>query len=250
MNVDTLIAGALGIGPAILVLWYGLRRFDYPYVEKTLFDDRKVFVLFAVGMVFGAISGMFGYAIIAATASIIVLVSIVIALLEESFKMVVLNLKRFRLKFDTTFYGVSLGCGMGSVMVVSYAYSLFISNPNSATSPGYLLPLLGLSVGLCSLEASTGALIGYGSFKGRSWYFLLQAMIYRVFFAVIILPFRAGPQGGVSPFLSILSLIAAIIFSLLLYWRIYVGILPYSLPEEIRRKLRRKLRKLKIGSKD
>src|SRR5438046_162018 len=62
-NVDFLVAFLLGILPAIGILWTSLRRFDRPYVDRTLFDDRRVFGSLAVGLVFGTIASVFALSI-------------------------------------------------------------------------------------------------------------------------------------------------------------------------------------------
>ena len=42
MNNDMFIAGAIGFAPAILLMFYTLKNYTYPAVERPFFDDRKV----------------------------------------------------------------------------------------------------------------------------------------------------------------------------------------------------------------
>jgi hypothetical protein len=48
----------LGIGPALALLYLSLRRFDRPFTDYTLFDDRRVFFGLAAGMVFGVFAAL------------------------------------------------------------------------------------------------------------------------------------------------------------------------------------------------
>src|SRR5437867_11675391 len=57
-NLDFLVAFLLGILPGLVILWASLRRFDRPYVDHTLFDDRRVFGSLAVGLIFGTIASV------------------------------------------------------------------------------------------------------------------------------------------------------------------------------------------------
>ena len=66
------IAFIVGIAPAMILMWVSLRRFDYPLAPKSLFDDRRVFFAFAVGLGFGAISSSLTYAISTAGLGIVV----------------------------------------------------------------------------------------------------------------------------------------------------------------------------------
>ncbi|HSA35259.1 MAG TPA: hypothetical protein P5202_01725, partial [Methanomassiliicoccales archaeon] len=55
MNWTTMLAAALGVGPALALMFWTLRDYTYPKVERPFFDDRKLFGLLAVGMVIGVV---------------------------------------------------------------------------------------------------------------------------------------------------------------------------------------------------
>jgi len=55
MDWTMMLAAALGIGPALALMFWTLRDYTYPKVERPFFDDRKLFALLAVGMVIGVI---------------------------------------------------------------------------------------------------------------------------------------------------------------------------------------------------
>src|SRR5881628_2806232 len=123
-NLDFLVAFLMGILPGLLILWASLRRFDRPHVDHTLFDDRRVFGSLAVGLIFGTVASIFAIVLPRgdlASFGVAVAVSFVF---EESFKLVWLNRRSYRGRFDTTFYGVPLGIGAAASGVVAAAWAL------------------------------------------------------------------------------------------------------------------------------
>ena len=55
MDYLFLVSGIVGFGPALFLIWFSMRKYSYPYIEGSAFEDRKVFFLLAVGMVFGTV---------------------------------------------------------------------------------------------------------------------------------------------------------------------------------------------------
>src|SRR5947209_17667006 len=107
-NLDFLVAFLMGILPGLLILWASLRRFDRPYVDRTLFDDRRVLGSLAVGLVFGTIARVFALSI-PRTDIVGVLVAVWASFLfEESFKLVRLNRRRYQAPLHPTFLRVPL----------------------------------------------------------------------------------------------------------------------------------------------
>jgi len=104
-------SGLLGFGPSVAVLFHALRTYDYPYTEKAYFDTGRVFLALAVGMILGTASGALTLALSGAATTVLSLVVLLIllALFEEAFKLIYLNRKGYRGRFDTTFVGVTLG---------------------------------------------------------------------------------------------------------------------------------------------
>src|SRR5213594_1098572 len=110
-NLDFLVAFLMGILPGLLILWASLRRFDRPYVDHTLFDDRRVFGSLAVGLIFGTVASIFAIVLPRGDLASFAVAVAVSFVFEESFKLVWLNRRSYRGRFDTTFYGVPLGIG-------------------------------------------------------------------------------------------------------------------------------------------
>ena len=113
-----LIGGIIGFGPALFMIWFALRKYTWPHVEGSLFEDRRVFFMLAVGMVVGTIitslerfiSPIYAFEGLNLTLFIMVYV-IMFPLIEDLAKFIILNFKGYRGRFDSMFYGVSLGAG-------------------------------------------------------------------------------------------------------------------------------------------
>src|SRR3972149_5412377 len=157
-QIDYFGALLLGIGPALAVLWVSLRRFDRPHVSKSLFDDRRVFSSLAVGMVFGVFASALNVLLPRSNLAGSLLVLAVVLLFEELFKLVYLNRRSYQGRFDTTFYGVTLGVGAASTAVWGGQDFLL---------PGVIVPLALISLGLSLVNATTGSFIGLGASRGQ-----------------------------------------------------------------------------------
>ena len=230
------IAFLLGIVPAILVLWISLRRFSYPLAPKSLFDDRKVFFAFAVGLAFGAVSGSLTLAVSTSGFGIVVPL-IAVALFEEGFKLVYLNRRGYRGRFDTTFYGVSLGVGSAATLVMSSVFtnSGLLQSPDVPALAGGLL-LFGLS--LTCILASTGAIIGFGASQSKVLGYYVRAFLVRFsHLAILMFFFLHTPRD--DPRLAVASLAASLLFAGIVYAFVYREVLPETLPKDIRRELLR-----------
>ena len=237
----------LGIPPAIFLLWVSLRRFTYPLAPKSLFDDRKVFFAFAVGLGFGAVSSSLTYAISSSGFGLIVPL-LAVALFEESFKVVFLNRKGYRGRFDTTFYGVSLGLGSAGSLVIASAFNAnpgLLQGPNV---PGLILTLALFSMSLSTVLASTGALIGFGTSQSKVLGYFLRAFLVRFsHLAILLFFFVAGPAEDV---LALASIGASLAFASVVYAFVYREVLPETLPKDLRRQLRRWPGKAERPTKD
>jgi hypothetical protein len=234
------VSGIIGLTPALALLYITLRKYDYPFVEKTLFDTRKVFLLLAVGIVFGMILGAFYYSIVIYPELILVLlIAIGFAVFEEMFKFVVLNLKSFQLKFDTVFHGFSLGVGLSSTFVLYHVYYNTLLYTSVPITLWIFLSVF--SVTICIIHGSTGCIQGYGAAKGRPWYYFMEAMVIRISFILILIPIYAAIGGE---WVQAVSLVIALLSSIFLYRYIYKYFIPEALPEDLRRHKRIKSRKI------
>lgn len=245
VDYRVVVAGLLGIGPALAFLFHAMRRYDVPFVDKPLFDSSRLFMLFAGGMIFGGASAFMSFTFPPATDLLILLALLIgFALFEELFKFVVVNLKQFQLKYETTFYGLSLGLGVSSITMLMTSFVLMPVEFDTAAAYVAVALTAVYSISVISLHASTGSYIGYGSATGYVWNYFIQAMIARVAFAVMIIPFILGTDQV----LSAISMVVAAVFSILLYVHVYTRILPETLPDKEKKRKRRTIRKMKFSS--
>ena len=242
------IVSAIIVGiPAFAIVFHALRNYDYPVVEESLFDFQKIFLTLIIGFVFGTVANILRLSLSSELDPVwILFLSLMgMAVVEESFKTIFLNMKRFSLKFDTTFYGLSLSIGIAAAMAffdnyVSLRWAELVYDPLT------LFSLALLSIGIIALHASTGSVIGYGSSKGDVFPSLLQAIVYRSLYVLLILPFILIPKYPDFIWLGFAFLIASVLYALLLYWRAYNLILPVSLPDDLKKKKTRKARRKRL----
>src|SRR5437667_8766466 len=231
-NVDFFVAFLLGILPGLAILWVSLRRFDRPQVDHTLFDDRRVFGSLVVGLIFGTVASIFALALPRGDLASFAVAVGVSFVFEESFKLVWLNRRSYRGRFDTTFYGVPLGIGAAASGVVAAAWA----SRDILYVPETFALLVLYSIGLGLINADTGALIGFGASRGEMWRYFLRAIAVRFAYGAFLFPFILP---GIPDVYAALSVTTAAGFGLLVYYYVYRRILPGTLPEELRRELGR-----------
>ena len=154
---------------------------------------------------------------------------------EESFKMVWLNRKSYRGRFDTTFYGVSVGAGVAATLAVANLLGAF---PN-LYEPDILAVFLLFSISLSLIHADTGVFIGFGASRGETLWPLLKALALRGAHGALLLAFLLqAPQPW-----SLIAVATSIAFAAIVYHYAYTVLLPETLPDEVKREMRREKRR-------
>jgi hypothetical protein len=189
-----MLAAALGVGPALALMFWTLKEYTYPKVERPFFDDRKLFLMLAVGMVIGVVV----FSVQSYFSMEFVLFALMFAVLEELIKMVILNMPRFQRKLDTAFYGYSLGLGIGSTMAFGAVF-LTLSVVDDVGAAGWLVVLV-IAMQFVLLHASTGALIGTGAARGEIWGYFAQAGLVHIGYNLLMVPFFMGEWWGYVTF--------------------------------------------------
>lgn len=238
-QVDFGLALVLGMAPALGLLWWSIRRFDIPFTQYRLFDDRRLFGTFAVGMIFGVLVSYLRLLIGAVDFGTAVLIFLSILVFEELFKLVYLNRRSYQQRFDTTFYGVALGVGSSATAIV--ATVVWTALPQLYQLEGFTILIL-YSLNLAIVNADTGALIGFGASRGDIWRSFEKAVAVRFVHGGLLFVFLAAVPG-VPDVLVFVTLITALAFALLVYHYVYTAVLPGTLPEDIRREMRRERRR-------
>ncbi len=186
MDLVMAIAAVMGIGPALVLLYYAIGPYTYPQTDKAFFEDRKLFLLFAIGMVLGVI--LFSAYTWFPWSSIFVAVGF--ALVLELVKLVILNLPRFQRRLDTVFYGTSLGIGMGATFGFGLAFYTLTLAEDPAWFDWFIVALLTLQQ--VFLHCSTGTTIGEGVVRDHTWEFFSQAVGVNLCFQLLMLPLYSG----------------------------------------------------------
>lgn len=188
MNTDLLTAGIVGFTPAVILLYYTLRDYTYPKVEKPFFDDRKAFGLFTIGLVVGTI-----LSVVESWFSLqLLIVALAVGLMEEIVKLVILNMPRFQGKLDTSFYGTTLGLGLGATMGFGAFYStkIIVGSLDLVS----ILILVALALQFIFLHGSTGTALGIGVARRMQVPYFARAALIHIAYNLLMIPFYSGDQ--------------------------------------------------------
>lgn len=176
------VAAALAFVPALLMMYLVLRPYTYPATEYPYFSDPSFFSLFAVGLVAGTVMFLV-YSYIAGN----VLAVIVYALIQVMVITACLNLRRYRGKSDSIFYGYGFGLGAGATTGMGLIYWFAASAGKLGDSLGGIdyLFLFALSLAMTMQYSAVGITVGEGIARHDPMQYAVQAMIYNFVFWVI-----------------------------------------------------------------
>ncbi len=179
-----LVSAAVGFGPAMFLMYYTLRRYTFPRVEKPFFDDRRVFMMFALGVVLGMVVFVFErWGGSTGAAETVLLLILGFAFMEELLKLIILNYPKFQRRIDTAFYGLALGLGISSTFAFASVY-IFLLGPSEPTAVEVAaMVMFGLLFVL--LHGSTTAIIGVGVARGDVKGYFSEALLIHVIFGLL-----------------------------------------------------------------
>lgn len=243
MNNIMLLGSLIGFAPAILLIWFSLHKYSYPYVEGSLFEDRRVFFMLAVGMVVGSlifVLELMLYPLFLFSDGIdfvLFLLIFVLAFpfLEDMAKFIILNFKGYRGRFDSVFYGVSLGAGYSATAIIGYIV-IDLGRTPGAIAPQTWLGLVFFSAATCLIHVSVGASLGSATGRNMGMKGIMPAILPHILFNLLMLPWFVYSQIWYS-------LIIALPVAALTFWGVHSRTIPESLPREIQRELRRDARR-------
>jgi hypothetical protein len=204
----------IGIIPALIILYLGLKGYEGH------FKDKLIFLTFIVGIIIGFISAV----IELFTRGIGLIIYIILfPILEQLSKTIVLNIGRFQEKQETTIYGLSLGLGFGSV----FTPAAIIMGNFQEINVAFIAAIIG-SFGIILFHAATGAIIGYGVYSHKLSTYLTLAILLQIPITTVI---------GVTNLFSISYLqISLVVYGIIVYWYATKKIMPRILEESQRRK--------------
>ena len=215
----------IGIIPALIILYIGLKGYEGH------FKDKLIFLTFIVGIIIGFISAV----IELFTRDIGLIIYIILfPVLEQLSKTIVLNLGRFQEKQETTIYGFSLGLGFGSV----FTPAAIILGNFQEINIAFIAAIIG-SFGIILFHAATGTIIGYGVYSHKLSTYLTFAILLQIPITMVI---------GITNLFNIGYLqISLVVYGIIIYWYVTKKIMPRVLKESQRRK--RTLKQIDIKDK-
>lgn len=222
MNVTTII-GLLGFGPGLVLLYFVLGRYEW------YFKDNKAFFMVILGLFVGLIVGVVSNTVPMNQFfwTLIIVFSI------EIIKFFILLQKPFRLEHDATFYGMALGIGTAAMLVFVYSFGA-LDTISTKTAVFILL----ISYNYTLINASTGALIGFGSYKGDFWRYLFRSFVMHGIHG-FLMTWVWNPNFALTTKFGILALGGIYVTLVLIY--IIKDIIPKTIPKELKRARKRAL---------
>lgn len=213
------VGAAMAFIPAGVVLFLVLDQYAEPRVPKSLFDERKVFLTFAVGIPVGIILGLiflaYAQALSTASAGAIGAASVyflLFLLVAALARRVLVHTKTFGgsggkdplVPVHTFSFGAVAGATIGLALSLEQ-FSVFYPK-GSPPSAEVLLLLAGYSLGFILLEAWAGLRFGRAMRKGFSWLPPFSVLVGEALGLLAMSPLFAGlpAEGAVGLGLMIL----------------------------------------------
>lgn len=218
VGIQTLLF--IGIIPALALWFFALKGYEGLYKDKTLF------LTFVIGILIGVIAAVARFFVY--TYPLAILLIVIFAFFEQLFKTTVLNIGRLQRKKETTIYGLSLGLGFGA----SFTPFLILAGGISEQSTTAFLALVFIgAIGYTLFHAATGAIIGFGIYKGKLIKYLLTAIIIQLPFNVI-LDVTRFTEDMMYPY----SQIGLFLFGAVIYLYVVLKLMPRILSDPDKRK--------------
>jgi hypothetical protein len=221
MDFTSLIAAAIGFAPPIALMLWTLGEYTYPKVEKPYFSDPTLFGLFAIGIVIGVVL----YAVSLFISPAYALVGF---LLEESVKLLIINLPRFQRRADTPFYAFGLSAGMASAIAFGLVNRALAG---VGLDPFAIVIMIIYSMMTAFLQISTGTTIGMGVARGTPWPFFGQAVVVHLAYVLLLAPFSTALTNDML--LSYILFAVAFVFVATYYYYVHKRFLPAYVKEAL-----------------
>ena len=197
------LAMVLGIGPALILMYLGVRNYTYPRVEQPFFSDPRFFMLLVVGMIAGSVL-FFALRVLGFTTNVVYMV--LMAVIEVMSMVVVMNLKRFRGQSDSIFYGYALGLGMSCGLSTGI---VFVVASTIETIDASVAVIVLMSVSFSLMLGAVGTTVGEGIARHRVMEFALQAAIPAIIFNILLWVLFQNPEDyGVLYYVCLVVMVA------------------------------------------
>ena len=220
------LAMVLGIGPALILMYLGVRNYTYPRVEQPFFSDPRFFMLLVVGMIAGSVL-FFALRVLGFTTNVVYMV--LMAVIEVMAMVVVMNLKRFRGQSDSIFYGYALGLGMSCGLSTGI---VFVVASTIETIDASVAVIVLMSVSFSLMLGAVGTTVGEGIARHRVMEFALQAAIPAIIFNILLWVLFQNPEDyGVLYYVCLVVMVAV---SAYMFYRTMYQRLPQIIREVLK----------------
>lgn len=228
------VAMLIGIAPALALMFIGTRNYTYPRTERPFFSDASFFMLFVVGMVEGSVL-FFILRLFGAPSSIILMV--LLSVIQAMMLLVTMNLKRYRGKSDSIFYGFGLGLGNACGLSAGFCFLIYgsLSGVDGGIDASFVVLIL-ISISTALILGSCGTTVGEGIARHRVMEFTLQALMPLVCFYMIL---SGAIMNGDSIWFYPL-LVLMLVLSAFNYYYVMCRRLPAMVNEVVRMENKRK----------
>jgi hypothetical protein len=221
MDLTSYVAAAIGFAPPLALMLWTLQKYTYPKVERPYFSDPKLFGMFAIGIVIGAV-------LYVVSLLLSVEYAIVGFLLEESIKLMIINLPRFQRRADTPFYAFGLSAGMATALAYGAVNLALTQTGFDALA---IAVMITYSIMLAMLQISTGTTIGMGVARGTPWPFFAQAVVVHLAFVLMLAPSSTSFVGSGAVATALFA--AAFVFAVAYYYYVHHRMLPIYVREAL-----------------
>ena len=243
---DILLAGT-SFGAAVLLMFLTLRDYTYPRVEKPFFDDRRLFMLFTLGIILGTVFFFVDQAVSSVSIVTVILIATGVPILQGLIKLSILNWPKLQRKVDTAFYGLALGLGISTTYAFSRMYAV-VHDPSGMGLGGLdgltalLIVMMGLQIVL--IQGSTTGLIAIGCARGQPWSYFAYSMMYALGYSFLLYGSAVAAEYA-GDLAAVGVILAAWLVCIYSYWHVYVIDYP-NLIDDAKRGMRgaKKVRKI------
>jgi len=202
------IAMLVGFAPMFLAMDLVTKNYTYPRVDNPFFKDTTFFGMLVVGIIEGAVIFFAIRTFYLLEDPLAIFYMALIGIIELMAMVVVMNLKRFRGKSDSIFYGYSLGLGMAAGLAAGFTYSICVAAEavGSVDWPPVIVYIVLLSISLTLIFGSCGTNVGEGIARHIPMQYVMQAAIPLVAFNMLFA--ALWTSSGIMFYVLLLAMVA------------------------------------------
>ena len=226
MDWNFYISAVVGFIPSFGILYASWGKLE------GLFSEKKLFFNYFVGWIIGIIIAVFFLISMISVSSYLdlsIFFVVIFAIFTEMAKFIYLNTPKKRKDYSLPYYGFAFGLGIAAIWSVSMSYYYLRIPLSNVDYAGAVVSFLLFSIGMSTMHAATGALLGYGIYKKFWEKYLLQSFGYMVLFNFTLLPFIWGSH-------YLYFFFGILIGVPVMYYKVYKGVLILTIPKKVMRK--------------